>query len=411
MPKHLDIAICGCGPAGLAAALLLHRAGHRIRIFEQFAQPQPVGSGLLLQPTGLAVLAELNLLDTVVALGARINRLYGVAVPSERVALDVRYRAMGEGWQALGVHRALLFDALHNAARAANISIQNSTSIERSKFASGKVELYAKNNGRLGKFDLVVNALGAYSPLSANIACRTILDYGALWTNVRLPTEGFHADTLEQRYRRASHMTGVLPIGKHGVDQTMQAAFFWSMKRGALAAWRNATLSEWKAEIAALWPAAASLLNDINSHEQLTFAQYDHFTARTPFTAGVVHIGDAAHATSPQLGQGANMALLDALALARALASHPDPTDALPAYAKMRRWHVRLFQYASAIFTPFYQSDSRFLPFLRDWVTAPLSRLPIGDVVVARLVSGMTTAPLARTRFAPVRLATLAHIE
>jgi salicylate hydroxylase len=250
----------------------------------------------------------------------------------------------------------------------------------------------------------VVNALGAYSPLSANIACRKILDYGALWTNVRLPAEGFRANTLEQRYRRASHMTGVLPIGKHSVDGTMQAAFFWSMKRGALAAWREATLTDWKTDIAALWPAAVTLLDDITSHEQLTFAQYDHFTARTPFTAGVVHIGDAAHATSPQLGQGANMALLDALALARAIESNPDPADALPAYAKMRRWHVRLFQYASAIFTPFYQSDSRFLPFLRDWVTAPLSRLPIGDVVVARLVSGMTTAPLARIKFSPVRL-------
>jgi len=42
--KALDIAICGCGPAGLAAALLLHRQGHRVRIFERFETPRPVGS-------------------------------------------------------------------------------------------------------------------------------------------------------------------------------------------------------------------------------------------------------------------------------------------------------------------------------------------------------------------------------
>src|SRR5690606_18934644 len=47
----LSIAIAGAGPAGLAAARYLHRAGHRITIFERFENPAPVGSGLILQPT------------------------------------------------------------------------------------------------------------------------------------------------------------------------------------------------------------------------------------------------------------------------------------------------------------------------------------------------------------------------
>jgi hypothetical protein len=78
--------------------------------------------------------------------------------------------------------------------------------------------------------------------------------------------------------------------------------------------------------------------------------------------------------------------------------------DGLHAYARMRYWHTRLFQWASATFTPFYQSDSRVLPVVRDWFASPLSRLPVGDMILARLVSGMTTAPLARARFAPFRL-------
>lgn len=96
------------------------------------------------------------------------------------------------------------------------------------------------------------------------------------------------------------------------------------------------------------------------------------------------------------------MALLDALALSRAVNTHPDLRDALPAYARMRLWHVRLFQWASAMFTPFYQSDSRVLPFVRDWLAAPLSKLPLGRQVLARLVSGMTVPPLARDKFVPV---------
>ena len=89
---------------------------------------------------------------------------------------------------------------------------------------------------------------------------------------------------------------------------------------------------------------------------------------------------------------------LDAMALSLALQRHEDPGAALRAYARMRYWHVRLFQWASAMFTPFYQSDSRVLPWVRDWLAAPVSRLPIGERVLARLVSGMTVPPIAGAR-------------
>jgi 2-polyprenyl-6-methoxyphenol hydroxylase-like FAD-dependent oxidoreductase len=251
----------------------------------------------------------------------------------------------------------------------------------------------------------VVDALGANSPLAIGMARRAVLPYGALWVNIAWPTGAeFHPNMLEQRYRRASHMAGLLPIGKQSSEGAQQGAFFWSLKRSELPAWRAAHIDEWKADVESLWPEVASLLNGVTDHGQLTFAQYDHFTAATPYSSGLVHIGDAAHATSPQLGQGANMALLDALALSKAIASSSDLPSALLAYAKMRRWHVRLFQWASAMFTPFYQSDSKALPFLRDWITVPAARMPIGDAIVARLVAGMTTPPLAGQRFASLRI-------
>ena len=68
MPAGLDIAIAGCGIAGLASAAMLARDGHRVTIFERFAAPAPVGSGLLLQPTGLAVLRAMGL-DRKIRLG------------------------------------------------------------------------------------------------------------------------------------------------------------------------------------------------------------------------------------------------------------------------------------------------------------------------------------------------------
>jgi 2-polyprenyl-6-methoxyphenol hydroxylase-like FAD-dependent oxidoreductase len=149
-------------------------------------------------------------------------------------------------------------------------------------------------------------------------------------------------------------------------------------------------LTEWKAEVAAFWPEMAVFSDQITT---MTPARYSHGTLRRPYLPGLAFIGDAAHRASPQLGQGANMALLDAMALALALREGLD--GALPRYAQMRRWHLRAYQIMSAAFTPMYQSDSRILPWLRDHLLAPLGQLRPVRAVLSRLVSGTLIPPLA----------------
>src|SRR4051812_1568245 len=75
--KGIHAAIVGSGPAGLAAAALLARDGHRVTLIDRFETPGPVGSGLMLQETGLAVLASLGVADRMISLGHRIDRLTG----------------------------------------------------------------------------------------------------------------------------------------------------------------------------------------------------------------------------------------------------------------------------------------------------------------------------------------------
>jgi 2-polyprenyl-6-methoxyphenol hydroxylase-like FAD-dependent oxidoreductase len=195
-----------------------------------------------------------------------------------------------------------------------------------------------------------------------------------------------------------------LPIGVRAPGEPRLCALFWSLRRDQFEGWRARGLEAWKDSVTQLWPDTASLVSSITDLSQVTFAKYDHFTAHKPFSARLVHIGDAARATSPQLGQGANMALLDAFALSRALEMHDSLPDGLQAYARMRYWHIRTFQWASALFTPFYQSDGHALAFVRDWIAAPASSLSIGQKVLVRLVSGMTVAPIAGTGFAPLQL-------
>ena len=107
-----DVAVVGAGIAGLAVALFLHRQGERVTVFERFGAPHPVGSGLLLQPTGQAVMGALGLLDTVTDLGHLVNRLDGRDGTGRRV-LDVSYDALPGDRHGIGVHRHALFDTLH----------------------------------------------------------------------------------------------------------------------------------------------------------------------------------------------------------------------------------------------------------------------------------------------------------
>lgn len=379
---------------------MLNDAGHRVRLFERFETPQPVGSGLMLQPTGLAVLQALGMYERMVELGARIDRLVGTDAQSGRVVLEVGYRPLGPDAHAIAVHRAALFNLLHDAVVAARIPIRTGFAVEGSERSEAKRWLSGPR-GREGPFDLVVDALGAASPLKveAQFPSRSRpLPFGAIWGTLPWVDEGFDRRALMQRYRKASVMIGVLPVGRHHRGGPELAAFFWSLKPDEYAALRAAGINAWREQVLAHWPETAPHLAAIPDFEQMTLAKYAHHTLRVPAGEGIAFIGDSAHATSPQLGQGANMALLDAAALTEGLRDAPSVADALDRYARLRRWHVRLYQMLSLTLTPFYQSDGMVLPLVRDGLVSAMARLPVVKLLLAGTVLGQLLSPLGTLR-------------
>jgi 2-polyprenyl-6-methoxyphenol hydroxylase-like FAD-dependent oxidoreductase len=392
------IAIAGAGIGGLATATLLARDGHDVSVYDQFDAPGPVGSGLILQETGLAILGELSLRDRVEGLGSPIRRLYGQAAGSGRTVLDVRYDAVRPTLQGVAIQRPVLFDLVFQAAKKAGVQIVPSTRIISAQAVGGY--LTTGDGKTLGPFDLVVDALGVRSPLSSRP--RSPLAYGALW--VTLPWDeglGFERDALAQRYRQARQMAGVMPSGRAGDDGMETLTYFWSIRTDRHPAWKQSPLSDWKRDATDLWPETAPLLEQLEHHDQLTFAQYAHRTHAPAVNQRLVHIGDSWHAASPQLGQGANMALLDAYALSRSLGLHDDLDRQLRHYQSMRSGHVRLFQAMSWLFTPVYQSDSTVLAWLRDWLAAPVSTIPPAPKLLAAMVSGGMGRPLKKLGLKP----------
>jgi 2-polyprenyl-6-methoxyphenol hydroxylase-like FAD-dependent oxidoreductase len=83
------------------------------------------------------------------------------------------------------------------------------------------------------------------------------------------------------------------------------------------------------------------------------------------------------------------------MALARALDAHADMAGALAAYSAARVTHIRLYQLASWMFTPAYQSNGAIVAWVRDWLMSPLSRLWPVPKILAALVSGSIGSPLA----------------
>ena len=386
MNTPLKIGIAGCGIGGLTAGALLAAAGHEVTIYDQFDAPAPVGSGLVVQPVGQEVLLAVGAYDAAVAMGAKITEMNGHEIKRGRHVLNVSYgREFG-----LGIHRASLFSVLYDAAIKAGCRIEAGSKVISSDLADQARTLTLADR-TVGPFDLVIDALGAGSELSA--IKRKPLRYGAIWGTVDWPADTtLPMNHLSQSYRAASNMVGVLSIGLMPNDPTPKAAIFWSLRQKDYESWRTTPLDDWKAEATTLWPEFAPFLTQITSHDDFTMARYGHGTLAQTVGERMVHIGDAAHCASPQLGQGANMAMLDAHALALAIAKHP-LDRALPAYAKSRRLHVGLYQFLSWALTPMYQSDSKIMPWLRDWILAPLSNIPPFPWLLTKVGTGNIIPP------------------
>lgn len=410
MTTPLDIAIVGYGTAGQALAVLLSQDGHRLQVFEQAPEPRPVGAGFLLQPTGLGALWQMGLLDAVLKNGRRIDRLYGDTPRGDgpRAVMDMRYAELDARLFGWGLQRGALFEALREAWPG-HAGISAGSRIDR---AEDDGTLVDASGQRHGPFDLVIAADGAHSALrqaKPGVAgLDAVYPWGALWC---LCDEGVwpHPRELRQRYRQARKMVGVLPVGTRPGDDRPMLSFFWSLPRAAFEAWERDGIDAWKAELAALWPDAAPLVGGIASAGTLARATYRDVVLRGPWHRGrVVFCGDSAHAMSPQLGQGVNMALLDALALrdgmrglAESKASSALPFDAardraLRGYADERRRHVGIYQFWSRWLTPVFQGERDVVASLRDALFVPMGRMPGGRGQMLRVLTGTQRGWLGR---------------
>ncbi|MCW5849835.1 MAG: FAD-dependent monooxygenase [Anaerolineae bacterium] len=323
--------IIGGGIGGLTTAIALRRKGIEAAVYERAPEIREVGAGLTLWANAVKALGKLGLAEAVKAAGApgmggSIRTWQGDVLSSlTSEELERRYGAAN-----LGIHRAdlqrILLDRLgeevvHLGATCSGFSQDEDGVTVRFE------------DGREARADVLIGADGIHSTVRAQLFGKEKPRYSGYtaWRGVvELPDAGQRANAAFETWgcgQRFGHVT----IG--------QGRVYWFAVRNTRPGETDAPqgrqaevgrlFADWHAPIPALIAAtaeAAILRNDI----------YDREPLKRWSEGRVTLLGDAAHAMTPNLGQGACQAIEDAVVLANRLAERDDAAQALLAYEMAR---------------------------------------------------------------------------
>ena len=369
MPKHFRVGVVGFGVAGATASLLLARAGHAVALFERAPKVGPVGAGVLLQPSGQEVLRRCGLLERVVARAEPIDELHAVTHRG-RTLVRLVYGQLQPSLHGYGLHRGDLFAVLHDEVRQSGVTIELGREMHSYRFAGNQIYLRDSAAKDHGPFDLVIAADGSRSSLRAGARVRQWAHeytHGALWAVGR--GLGVRRQ-LFQVTRGTRNLIGLLPMGEG------RCSLFFGLPRREYPSLVQNGFADWRRQVVALCPPAEELFETVTDFKQLTFTTYQHVWMERWHDRNVLFLGDAAHAMSPHLGQGVNLALLDGWRLAEALASAADVRQAFDRYTAARARQLRFYSWITFLLTPFFQSDGFLKGMARDIALPLLPKVP-----------------------------------
>ncbi len=418
--KNLKFAIIGAETAGLATAILLARQNIQITLFEKVTELEPVGAGLLLQPSGLAVFEHLGVLDKALQYGAIVTSLEGQLANGFKI-VNSQYTQAHPKLYGVGIHRATLCHILENKCREYPelITWQMNADIQTLEESTDEIRVYGLINGEPfdDVFDTVIIANGAQSKIRPKHWVKMDKPYpwGAKWTIVPECTN-MDTQVVHQFYDQAKIMLGIHPTGTMPTQPNQRlSSIFWSLPTDQLGNFlpNNQARSDWLKEVSKRWKPAADWLEQVVTNpeekQQWLSANYRDVVMSKFGEGRIGVIGDAAHAMSPQLGQGANMALLDAWALGHAVQkaqnTHLNDRTSLDyqklwqIYHQHRKSPTNFYQLLSRTLTPLYQSDLWWASGLRDLSFSWMYRIPYFRKEMAITVSGLKSGMFSQMKY------------
>jgi 2-polyprenyl-6-methoxyphenol hydroxylase-like FAD-dependent oxidoreductase len=324
----MRVLIVGGGIAGLALAraIRLRGSSDELLVVERAERRDRSGAGLYLPGNAVRALGELGL---GAAVSAQAN-----PIRAQRF-LDRRGRVLAEidverYWAGVGgcvaLERAALHDILLDATKDANVRLGSVTALE-----CGETPSVTFSDGSTERYDLVVGADGVHSTVRSFALGGPPARYvgQASW---RFVAQGFtESDDWSVRLGRGRAFLTV------------------SLGRGAVYCYADlntddpagAAAGDWRSAFADFAEPVPGLLEQA---EEAYFAQIEEVVPPAWTAPGVALVGDAAHASSPNMAQGAAMAVEDALVLADLLTTGRSVAEALSVYELRRHERVAWVQ-------------------------------------------------------------------
>lgn len=332
MTTPLRVLVHGGGIGGLTLAVALARRGHTVEIAEVRDELDALGVGIIQPSNALHVMREIGVLDACVAAGFEWEVLT-ICDPAGATLARIPQPRMDDAPSNNGIPRPALAEVLGEAARAAGATIRFGTTItELSDDGSGaEVTL---SDGSSARWDLVVGFDGIGSPLRTRL-------YGDRFTPEYTGFANWRVTVPRQPEVRGV----VMSTGNHAAKALLTPITDELMYLGAVFAEEPGfrpdpeRAHEQLAErLTAFGGPVAEALSHVKDPDAVVHSRISQVTVDEPWHVGrVVLAGDAAHASTPHLAQGAAMAVEDALVLARSLDTEDDVAAALAAWEARRR--------------------------------------------------------------------------
>lgn len=329
------VLVVGGGVAGLTTAIGLRQRGIDVEVLEANKEWAVYHVGIIVQANFVRALASIGLGEKAVAAGFPYKGFRFHDANGKLVAELPGDEKVAAPYPAdLGLTRPALHKVLTERVLELNVPIRLGMTYSRIEDQGDKVEVEF-SDGTCGTYDLVIGADGAYSKMR-KLVCPDApspqyTGQGVWRYNVTRPKEQEWLDIYVQENRMTA---GYCPL----TEETMYIMAV-TEERGNPRFPREELANEMRKRLSGFDGRLAELREQITDPDLVVYRPLEVFALPNPWYKGrVVLIGDAAHSSTPHLGQGAAMAVEDAVVLAEELTAEGSSLEAALHHFMERRY-------------------------------------------------------------------------